>query len=81
MEDIPMSIKDLERMNKNKCEAEPEECACISLNRLLHIVMHCKSKLMENNIDKLEIYRLLNSIEFDILLMNDENNFIERNLE
>lgn len=57
-----------------------ETCACISLDKMLHTVLMCKSKLMDNNMDKMEIYRILGSIEFDILLLNDENNFIERNL-
>ena len=60
---------------------EMQECAVISLNAVLHKVLKCKSDLLDNNCNKEDIYRMLNSIEFDILLINDKNNHIERNLK
>ena len=60
---------------------ETQECAIISLNMVLHKVLKCKSDLLDNNCDKEDIYRMLNSIEFDILLLNDKRNHIERNLK
>lgn len=57
------------------------ECAEVSLNRMLHIVLMAKMKLMDNNPDKMEIYNLLDSLEFDIKLLNNKGNVIERDLK
>lgn len=68
-------------MLKDDPKSEPEICSEISLNKMLHMVLMVKNLLLSNNMDKLEVYRILNSIEFDILLLNDENNCIDRNLK
>lgn len=62
-------------------ESKPEIVAEISLNRLISTVLMVKIKLMNDNLDKVEIYRLLDNIEFELLLMNDEDNSIRRDLK
>lgn len=56
------------------------EKGVVSLNDMLHTVLVCKCKLMDNNVDKLELYSLLNSLEFNILAINNDDFVLEEDL-
>ena len=60
-----------------ECECE---CARISTKRIYTILLKVQEMILQNNIDKKEIISLLSSIEHDILLLNDKDNSIERDL-
>ena len=61
----------------NECECE---CAIISTKRMYIMLLTAQEKLLQNTINKKEIISLLSSIEHDILLLNDKDNSIERDL-
>lgn len=60
----------------------PEICANISLKRMFLILLKTQEMVLENNpqYKKKEILNLLTSIEHDILLLNDNDNRIDRDL-
>lgn len=66
-----------ETMKECECECE---CARISTKRIYTILLKVQEMILQNNIDKKEIISLLSSIEHDILLLNDKDNSIERDL-
>lgn len=66
-----------ETMKECKCECE---CARISTKRIYTILLKVQEMILQNNIDKKEIISLLSSIEHDILLLNDKDNSIGRDL-
>ena len=66
-----------ETMKECECECE---CAMISTKRIYTILLKVQEMILQNNIDKKEIISLLSSIEHDILLLNDKDNSIERDL-
>lgn len=66
-----------ETMKECECECE---CAIISTKRMYIMLLTAQEKLLQNTINKKEIISLLSSIEHDILLLNDKDNSIERDL-
>ena len=64
--------------NKEVCE----ECAEISTKRMYLILLKAQEMILENNpqYKKREIVSLLSSVEHDILMLNDKNNSINRDL-
>ena len=66
-----------ETMKECECECE---CAKISTKRMYIMLLTAQEKLLQNTINKKEIISLLSSIEHDILLLNDKDNSIERDL-
>lgn len=59
-----------------------EICAEISTKRMYLILLKTQEMILENNpqYKKREIVNLLASIEHDILMLNDKNNSISRDL-
>ena len=59
-----------------------EICADISLKRMYLLLLKTQEMILENNPQhkKREIVSLLSSIEHDILMLNDKNNHITRDL-
>ena len=59
-----------------------EICAKISTKRMYLILLKTQEMILENNPQhkKKEIVSLLSSIEHDILMLNDKNNSINRDL-
>ena len=59
-----------------------EICAEINVKRIYMILLKIQEMILENNsqYNKKEIIQLLSSIEHDILMLNDENNSICRDL-
>ena len=59
-----------------------EVCAKISTKRMYIILLKAQEMILENNpqYKKREIVSLLSSVEHDILMLNDENNSIDRDL-
>ena len=57
-------------------------CAEISTKRMYLILLKAQEMVLENNpqYKKREIVNLLSSIEHDILMLNDKNNSISRDL-
>lgn len=64
---------------KNKL---PEICANISLKRIFLILLETEEMVLDNNPQdkKKEILNNLASIEYDILLLNDNDNRVDRDL-
>lgn len=56
------------------------ECAVISTKRMYLMLSKAEEKLLQNTIDKKEIFSLLSSVKHDILLMEDKDNQIECDL-
>ena len=61
---------------------EYDDCADISLKRMYIVLLHAKEMILDINpqYKKKDILSLLSSIEHDILLLNDKNNSISRDL-
>ena len=59
-----------------------EVCAEISTKRMYLILLKAQEIILENNTQykKREIVSLLSSVEHDILMLNDKNNSINRDL-
>lgn len=57
-------------------------CANISLKRIYIILLKIQEIVLDNNpqYNKKEILSYLTSIEHDILMLNDKNNHIDRDL-
>ena len=66
-----------ETMKECECECE---CARISTKRMYIMLLIAQEKLLQNTINKKEIISLLSSIEHDILLLNDKDNSLEKDL-
>lgn len=77
--DVDEVFEKLTGENMKECECECE-CAIISTKRIYTILLKVQEMILQNNIDKKEIISLLSSIEHDILLLNDKDNSIERDL-
>ena len=58
------------------------ECANISLKRMYLILLKAQEMVLDNNpqYNKKEILNYLFSIEHDILLLNDKDNWVDRDL-
>lgn len=56
------------------------ECASVSLKKMMQDVLWCKQELLNGSvlIDKKEMYDRLSKLEFEIKLLNDANNHIDR---
>lgn len=61
-------------------ERDVDIIANISTKRMYCLVLLAQEKLLHNTPNKKEIVGLLASVEHDILLLNEENNSIERDL-
>lgn len=59
---------------------EYRECANISIKRMYIMLLNAEQHLLENTIDKTLILSLLDSVKHDVLLLNDKDNSIERDL-
>ena len=59
-----------------------DECANISLKRMYLILLKAQEMVLDNNpqYNKKEILNYLFSIEHDILLLNDKDNWVDRDL-
>lgn len=60
----------------------PEICANISLKRMFLILLKTQEMVLDNNPQhkKKEILNYLTSIEHDILMLNDNDNRLDRDL-
>ena len=70
---------EIDRMNKKEvCEV----CANISLKRMYLILLKAQEIILDNNpqYHKEEILDYLTSIEHDILMLNDKDNCVDRDL-
>lgn len=67
---------------KPTIEGKDIVCADISLKRMYLILLRTQEMILENNsqYNKREIVSYLSSIEQDILLLNDKDNCISRDL-
>ena len=85
----------LERVNINKMldgdimddlkksvdiDVKYRECANISTKRMYIMLLNAEQHLLENTVDKTLILSLLDSVKHDVLLLNDKDNSIERDL-
>lgn len=84
-EDIFKEWRELEMEYNEKTEkvvedCNKEACACVDLSRMMGMVLDLKKELLKPtpNMNKKEMYGILSSIEFEIKMMNDENNHIQR---
>ena len=59
---------------------EYRECANISIKRMYIMLLNAEQHLLENTVDKTIILSLLDSVKHDVLLLNDKDNSIERDL-
>ena len=59
---------------------EYTECANISTKRMYIMLLHAEQHLLENTVDKTLILSLLDSVKHDVLMLNDKDNSIERDL-
>lgn len=66
---------------KSVCECEKcDLCAEISTKRMYLILSKTQEKLLMNNIDKKEIINNIISVKHDIVMLDDKNNSIRRDL-
>lgn len=58
------------------------KCACVSLQKMMQDVLWCKQELLNGSvwINKTEMYDRLSSLEFEIKLLNNANNHINREI-
>lgn len=59
---------------------EYRECANISTKRMYLMLLNAEQHLLENTVDKTLIMSLLGSVKHDVLMLNDKDNSIERDL-
>ena len=59
---------------------EYRECANISTKRMYIMLLNAEQHLLENTVDKTLILSLLDSVKHDVLMLNDKDNSIERDL-
>lgn len=59
---------------------EYRECANISTKRMYLMLLNAEQHLLENTVDKTLIMSLLGSVKHDVLMLNDKDNLIERDL-
>lgn len=76
-EDDEMGYDDYE---EKKEETEMIECADISLKRMYLVLLHTEEMILADKHNKREIVSYLSSIEQDILLLNDKENQVSRDL-
>lgn len=61
-------------------KTEPKSVAEINTKRMYMILLKAQEMTLQETPSKKGIIQLLSSLEHDILLLNDENNHIERDL-
>lgn len=59
---------------------EYRECVNISTKRMYLMLLNAEQHLLENTVDKTLIMSLLRSVKHDVLMLNDKDNSIERDL-
>ena len=64
----------------NELLDEPKKCACISTKRMYLLLSKIQEKLLQECIDKREITDLIISVKHDLLLLDNKENHIERDL-
>ena len=64
----------------NEPKNELEIIAEVSTKKMFLLLLKAQEMTLENNRDKREILQLLSSVEHDVLLINDANNSIDRDL-
>ena len=74
-ENIIMSEEELKESKTSE-----SVCARVSLQKMMQDVLWCKQELLNASlsIDKKQMYDRLSSLEFEIKLLNDANNHIDR---
>ena len=57
-------------------------CACVSLQKMMQDVLWCKQELLNGSVwvNKTEMYDKLSSLEFEIKLLSNANNHIDREM-
>jgi len=72
-------MKNTNKIRENERD-EPKMAAQISLKRMYMCLLKAQEILLDTYPDKRKALRLLVDVEQDLLMMNDEDNFIDRDL-
>jgi len=59
---------------------EDKPVARVSLGQMYNCLTFIEKELMVDNVDKIKILNLVSQLKFDVILMNNDDNHIWRNL-
>ena len=71
------------KFNTPELKAVPVEdkpVAQVSLGQMYNCLTFIEKELMVDNVDKIKILNLVSQLKFDVILMNNDDNHIWRNL-
>ena len=67
-------------MSEKTMSDEYKTCAVISTKRMFLMVLMAQQVVLQNTVDKKQLMNILSTVEHDILLLNDGENSVHRDL-